>query len=56
MKKVSLLVSYLIIIWLTTACQSDKDAGTQYNHWVCRQGEHEGAEIVFARMGNVFRG
>ena len=28
----------------------------QYYLWVCQQGEHAGAEIVFARRGDVFRG
>jgi hypothetical protein len=29
---------------------------TLYYQWVCQQGEHAGATIVFARYGDVFRG
>ena len=33
-----------------------RQEAAQYYHWVCQQGEHAGAEIVFARKGDVFRG
>ena len=28
----------------------------EHYHWFCNQDEHQGAEIVFARLGDVFRG
>jgi hypothetical protein len=34
----------------------DADRQAFYYIWTCQQGEHAGATIVFARMGDVFRG
>ena len=55
MKTKSFFLS-VIIVMQVTACQNRQLEQTQYNHWICQQGEHEGAEIVFARMDNAFRG
>ena len=58
----------LAIIGISTACQNRQTGQTeqseqtqqveqsQYYHWLCQQEEHQGAEVIFTRMGNVFRG
>ena len=68
MKNLFLLSVSLIAISLSTACQNPQAGKTQqaeqtpqaeqsrYYHWVCQQGEHQGAEILFVRINNVFRG
>ena len=62
MKVKSIVLWAIIAVQMITACQYRQAAQTQqveqtrYYYWVCRQGEHQGAKIVFARMGNVFRG
>ena len=68
MKVKTIFLLAIIAIQITSACQNrqagqaqqdeqtQQDEQSRYYHWVCRQGEHQGAEIVFARMGNVFRG
>jgi len=56
MKIRNLLLIAAAVALAATGGQAGKDAVTQYQYWVCRKGDHSGAEIVFARMGNVFRG
>ena len=68
MKKTIILATAALLI-LAMACgqnaqkqnaeqgvTNDRQELIQYYHWVCQQGEHAGVEIVFARMGDVFRG
>jgi len=48
------------VMFFAAACGSGKtakqDAEMQYDYWVCPQGDHKGAVIFLARIGNVFRG
>ena len=50
------LLFALTAITSCTNSNNSKEVETQYQHWICQEGDHAGAEIVFARMGNVFRG
>ena len=36
--------------------QQKQEEQPQYYHWVCQQGEHKDAEILFVRMNDVFKG
>jgi len=60
MGKIFLLSISLIL--LSTACQNQQAEQIQqgeeslYYHWICQYGEHQGAEIIFVCMNNVFRG
>ena len=60
MKKTIILVASALMILVASCGQQSggqqRVAKTQYDHWVCRQGDHAGAVIVFARKGDVFRG
>ena len=53
---------FIVALSAGTVCgcssQQEQKQGeqVQYYHWVCQQGEHAGAEIIFARIGDVFRG
>jgi len=62
MKLKNILLLTIVATQITVACQKRQAGQTQqveqsrYYHWVCPQGEHQGAELIFTRMGNVFRG
>ena len=54
--KVKYIVLWAIVIVAGIACQNRSAEQSRYYHWSCRQGEHQGAEIVYTSVGNVFRG
>ena len=59
MKKTIILAASALMILVACGQPSGAQQGetkTQYYHWICRQGDHAGAVIVFARKGDVFRG
>ena len=56
MKTTHTLITLMAALSAAVSCTSNTGSGTQHQHWVCPHGDHAGAEIVFARMGNVFRG
>jgi len=60
MKKTMILAASALMILAASCGQQSSsqqdETQTQYYQWVCRQGDHAGAEIVFARRGDVFRG
>jgi len=62
MKIINIFLLAIIAIQITTSCQNRQSGQIQqveespYYHWVCPQGDHQGAEITFIRTGNAFRG
>ncbi|MDR0794880.1 MAG: hypothetical protein LBE79_02320 [Tannerella sp.] len=53
MKKTTLLTAIAALFLSTAAARGQQ---VQHFHWVCSQGDHQGAEMAFARIDNVFRG
>jgi len=62
MRVITIFLWASVAVQMTIGCQNRQAGQTQQGeqsrdyHWICRQGEHLGAEIVFARMGDVFCG
>ena len=61
MKCINFLTASLVLL-MATACggkqgqQKQEEQPPRYYHWVCQQGEHKDAEILFVRMNDVFKG
>jgi hypothetical protein len=52
-----IIVSTVFLVLMASCGQSQSTKRQiQYEYWVCQAGEHKGAIIFLARMGNVFRG
>jgi hypothetical protein len=56
MKVKQVFLTAMIAIFVITGCNNGQQGQTQYDYWVCETGKHAGAEIIFAREENVFRG